>query len=670
MKKIKSLMLVLALGLSVGVLASCNKNTDKPKEEEKWEDIIEDNSVGIGFAQTTAKLYAYDETSIRLTAVQGEVTLSSSDESVATAVYEEGYAYISAKKEGSATVTATCNGKQATCSVVVEKSPYAPVLVVNQGDTTINVENTDEYFVAVETEWNNTVVNDEIDYGWSFVDGEDETVISVEKSGGGFTFTALKEGTTAFNISATVRGKYVCQKVQVNVNKVSVSVVTGSDVITQKDGKYFATVYTKTQGEYSNELELDFSLFQKLTPYNKQITWTTDNATNLSLETKNGKTYAIGHYADEVEVTGSYENVDGTQSQISLTVEVERVLNEKTETLTKINSATRSNKTDLGTLDLTGYGAKIYGKTSVYYGDILLAEGNGTKIAFLTDDIPMGQDLDVELFTESDTDIDHYTLKGYFVTGYISSVYDFVEYVTVKYEDDSSPSGYVKKDYDIKGYFEVTTDIDFSAKHFQNVASAGCSYSSYWSRNMSPRTFNEIGFRGILDGKGHTFQNLTIASNGMFGSVGDGTIKNINFDIKAYHAGGYGTTLFGKTVQGATFENISIKVNSMPNSGEKYTGLLGCQFLLNSTFKNVDIDMTGYTFTTPVLCGYEMSGCTFEGCSLAIESFPCLAYKEYDRINKITAVNGLTVSKTKAGALTTENTIAFEEIDLIADRKE
>ena len=161
-----------------------------------------------------------------------------------------------------------------------------------------------------------------------------------------------------------------------------------------------------------------------------------------------------------------------------------------------------------------------------------------------------------------------------------------------------------------------------------------------------PISFNPIGygynvvFKGTFDGQGHTISNLyqngwalgydySTEAGGLFASVVDATIKNLNIDkseiiMECIDMG----TLVGYSYGTCTYENISITNSSISNYN-RYTGGVVGEVNGTQVFKNVDIDSNSTvstlwgSFDTSVggIIGgkYGEADITFEDCDVACQ---------------------------------------------------
>ena len=162
--------------------------------------VNEDGSIeaadGIALTDTKKTLQIVDGTAeeATLTAnlinLDGSITWSSSKPSIVTVTGNGTTATIKAVAAGTATITASCSGKSATCEVTVKQIKYASSLTI-KGETEVAEGGT----INLTVEQGNNG-NEEIE--WSVDDTSKATVVAKEGTGGNSAIvTGKKQGTTA-----------------------------------------------------------------------------------------------------------------------------------------------------------------------------------------------------------------------------------------------------------------------------------------------------------------------------------------------------------------------------------------------------------------------------------------------------------------------------------------
>lgn len=102
------------------------------------------------------------------------------------------------------------------------------------------------------------------------------------------------------------------------------------------------------------------------------------------------------------------------------------------------------------------------------------------------------------------------------------------------------------------------------------------------------------GFAGTFDGRNHSLIGGNFYGGGLFGSIQDGTVKNLKF--LQVNPVGKNRTLIASTLYNATLENIEIKtyavtVTEFTQSWE-YFGVFASHRIKNVTMKDVSLDMS------------------------------------------------------------------------------
>ena len=162
--------------------------------------VNEDGSIeaadGIALTDTKKTLQIVDGTAEEATItanlinLDGSITWSSNKPSIVTVTGNGTTAKIKAVAEGTATITASCSGKSATCEVTVKQIKYASSLTI-KGETEVAEGGT----INLTVEQGNNG-NEEIE--WSVDDTSKATVVAKEGTGGNSAIvTGKKQGTTA-----------------------------------------------------------------------------------------------------------------------------------------------------------------------------------------------------------------------------------------------------------------------------------------------------------------------------------------------------------------------------------------------------------------------------------------------------------------------------------------
>lgn len=108
------------------------------------------------------------------------------------------------------------------------------------------------------------------------------------------------------------------------------------------------------------------------------------------------------------------------------------------------------------------------------------------------------------------------------------------------------------------------------------------------------------GFAGTFDGRNHSLIGGNFYGGGLFGSIQDGTVKNLKF--LQVNPVGKNRTLIASTLYNATLENIEIKTYAVTvtefTQPWEYFGVFASHRIKNVTMKDVSLDMS----TSEVIC--------------------------------------------------------------------
>ncbi len=168
------------------------------------------------------------------------------------------------------------------------------------------------------------------------------------------------------------------------------------------------------------------------------------------------------------------------------------------------------------------------------------------------------------------------------------------------------------------GYYRIAKDLGYfnSWGHYEeayfknNTGSFGSSVS-----NLGMQVSTQ-GFRGTLDGAGHTVV-ATGQEQGLFQLIGDGAVIK-DLDITAVRVNFWSShTLFATSIYEATFENISITTKYVGSSSTTVTqnvGMLSTWGARGASFKNINLhlDYGGTLKSAPSIFGGHYWGSGYE----------------------------------------------------------
>lgn len=221
------------------------------------------------------------------------------------------------------------------------------------------------------------------------------------------------------------------------------------------------------------------------------------------------------------------------------------------------------------------------------------------------------------------------------------TVYIPVTVVTAEISDISQLNAIMASDsteYAIHGYYKLVADVGKSSDNLDNGNDVN------WENDDGL-----YGFRGTLDGNGHSI-TATVLQKGTFGIVGSGAVIK-NLTINAYGFAD-GRTVLARSIRSATFENVTINIESGESTSYLTEGGVITALMSHSTlYKNVTINSKG-AVDTLFGCSYwhydKKKANTFENVNVNVKSIGglyCLrANIAKDSLDPIDGVEGITVS--------------------------
>lgn len=120
-----------------------------------------------------------------------------------------------------------------------------------------------------------------------------------------------------------------------------------------------------------------------------------------------------------------------------------------------------------------------------------------------------------------------------------------------------------------------------------------------------------VGFGGTFDGRGYTIDRFNVSGYGMFGTLGTGTVKNVNFDMVTLNSG---AALLARTMSGGTIENVTLKLNDYKSTSGECGIFVSRQTNSKSVYRNVTVDANGLDI-------YNVLGREYDVTTTTVESF-------------------------------------------------
>ncbi len=159
----------------------------------------------------------------------------------------------------------------------------------------------------------------------------------------------------------------------------------------------------------------------------------------------------------------------------------------------------------------------------------------------------------------------------------------------------------------------------------------------------------ETGFKGSIDGRGHTVKNLNIEDGvpGIFNYTNNATVKNINFTVANFVPQG-NQSIFGIITKATIFENVTINFNCV--FAATTGGILSGNNAVGNTYRNVTVMAEGSEIYY-LVCGASWGkDCSYTDVNVYADKVNYLYGTETER-------TGITVNKTVRVNLTTNQDI-------------
>ena len=191
-------------------------------------------------------------------------------------------------------------------------------------------------------------------------------------------------------------------------------------------------------------------------------------------------------------------------------------------------------------------------------------------------------------------------------------------------------------------YFILNADIDACDIDWK----ANTNWGDKKDDNKNPI---ETGFKGSIDGRGFTIENLNIANGvpGIFNYTNNATVKNINFTVANFVPQG-NQSVFGVITKATIFENVTINFNCV--FAATTGGVLSGNNAVGNTYRNVTVMAEGSEIYY-LVCGAQWGkDCSYTDVSVYADKVNYLYGTETEKV-------GITVNKTVRVNLTTNQDI-------------
>lgn len=547
-KKLLIIVSLLAAALAL-VVSGCKQPEPTPGGDGEYTITISD---------PTLQLDVLDREVITVTVknpagetANSQVSWTSSDTSVVTV----SNGTVDALKAGTATITATAEGKTAECAVTVS-AIVRPLIVVTPTELALKGNGTGNISPSVKFK-SRTLDNSEYNITYSFTSSNDE-VVTVANNG---TVSAKKIGTAEITVTASVPlaasagiDGNLTQKINVSVNP------DYNFVLELKEGSetdlYLkeVTVGSVTHRETSQVVVSEASLNGEA--ISSGWTFKSSDETVATVSGEGLVTLASTAVEnDKVKIYAEYDN-DGYKlksNEIEFTV-LKATLDKEldSELLLDLSVAQPTVSAELFGNDFVITDLKDGEKPAVS----LWNNGSINKDAITG----LGERT---LIVESATL--NYRVKAWVVSKVLKTATEITDLFNPK-NGNAIPK--------VEGYYILGNDIDASNTAFKYRA---------WS------TADGQGLVGTFDGRGHTVNGLKMnTSGGIFGVVSStGVVKNVAFTNVEVNSTGHGVIL-AYFVHG-TVENVFVGINKLATTSEASSSTAGLisQTAGAATLKNI-----------------------------------------------------------------------------------
>ena len=562
MKKIKAIILALALGLTIAATATAVGCKDNKNNNTSSDYFTEDTEslVSVSFEKSDASVYQYESVALLCTAkgTSEAIVYTSSDETVATV---DANGKVTAKdKIGEVTITATVSGVSAICKVKVEKSPYAPEIILSTSSYTMEMGETLEFTVA--TVWNKTALDETIEYTATLAENSQNAKATLSVEGNTVKVVAGDVETLDFVVSTTVRGLYTSKLVTVNVVAPKLKVLPTTGSFTPENGRYIANLSTTDLlGEMINSLPLDFVASKGGEILDEvAIDWTIEG-TAAALVDGN----IVGKETGTALLTGTADYQGETVTvQVECNVIPPEFRLEETAVIDlQEDNITVTLKSELlGTL-----------LSAEYFGEKVSTRAKGNTILFNPSLFPTTSRKLGKQEMVINTTLVRYTMDVEVYTMIIDTADELDMMRSVAHIEQTEWSTRFEEYRDSQlydGYFVLGANIQYNNKTIMSMTDTGSVWLVQGYENDDSR-----GFLGVFDGRGYNIDGVTVGKNpsgdvkqagGIFGYLAaGGVVKNVSFTNATLLANNGFICSRGN----GTIENVSIQYKKI--GGDKET---------------------------------------------------------------------------------------------------
>ncbi|MBD5132355.1 MAG: hypothetical protein HDT28_07210 [Clostridiales bacterium] len=531
------------------------------------------------FRESNVYLEKYSTKLLLLDGADGlQLSFASSDETVASV---SGDGTVTARGEGSAVITASGDGANATVTVNVSRNKSQPVIAVSSKSVT--VAEGGKFFIEPTVTYKDVPVD----------------AVYTFSANGGLTVDNSGEitGTAIGSYVVTVTAEYVDITLTQNID---VKVISGSYFHLDRRS---AEIYLSDAFGDGNTTEQTLRVYTDSTSV---VTWSTSNP-NVATVT-GGVVTPVG--AGVCTVTAS---ADGMTASATVTVKKPQT------SLSDVKEIAKTSSTFV--LDLNDHAALFSDKTM---DDFTVTQNSGVGVDTLRFDgryLTLSSDIELgEQILRVETDevvIDCPVVTASMI---ISSKDDF-KLIKSRYFGGGANSPTNVKPYKYRdGYFILDKDIDFGGETFA-IDPRGTNSSIVESSTVEAAHRAQVGWYGVLDGRGHVVKNIVSGKRGLFGNVEkDSEIKNIAFIGTFGHTDGTSDSNSGFVAEVIVgkLDNVLVAVDKIPvketaNANADLYGKAGVCTLLYGEINNTVCAITSVQNSTATGFNPSVIACRVEG---------------------------------------------------------
>lgn len=140
------------------------------------------------------------------------------------------------------------------------------------------------------------------------------------------------------------------------------------------------------------------------------------------------------------------------------------------------------------------------------------------------------------------------------------------------------------------GYYILGDNLDGAGENIDGGSTTA------WNQNQ--------GFGGTFDGRGYTVSNFGVSGYGIFGGIGLGTIKNVNFSDVTLNSG---SALFARTMYNSKVIDVTLSLKAFNSTSGECGLFVSRETNTSSGYSNIVVDANGCDIYNVLGCGFNAS---------------------------------------------------------------